>query len=136
MSYTAKYIATTDLTDSLARDFVNGSDTRIDKWMENTDLEVECIALQLGVQPASIYTPVNYKIKEYAVCYFYFLLFQNCYAENDVEISDNEAYYKKLEWYQKRCAELKGDLTAALFTMVYTSLTPANFVSQVTLMRA
>lgn len=128
MAYTAKYITTADLTDSLARDFVAAQDARVDKWMENTDLEVECIGLSLGVQPDNIYEPVNYKIKEYAVCYFYFLLFQDCYAENDVDLTDNESYLNKLKWYKERCNELRPALTKELFTMVYTSVQPSGFV--------
>ena len=129
MSYTPLYIATTDITDSLARDFINGSDARVDKWMERTDGEIQSMALSLGVPVGSIYTPLNSRVKEYAVAYFCFLLFQDTNGENDTENPENEVYLIKLKWYMERVGFLQTQITRELLTNVMTSVTAAGMVS-------
>ena len=129
MAYTPLYIATTDITDSLARDFIAGSDARVDKWMERTDGELQSMALSLGVPVESIYTPLNSRVKEYAVAYFCFLLFQDTNGENDVENPDNEVYLVKLKWYMERVGFLQTQITRELMMNVMTALDASQMVS-------
>jgi hypothetical protein len=136
MAYTALYIATTDITDSLARDFVNGSDARLDTWMQNTDEEVQALALSLGVTVDVIYTPLNYRVKEYAVAYYCFLLFQDTYGENTVEQDENDIYKKKLEWYANRVDALLPQITKEMFIQSVDTLTPVQMVNTGVLYRA
>ena len=131
MSYTPKYIAFTDITDSVVRDFLqSGSeDSRHDIWMENTDLEIEALALERGVYAINIFTsPLGYRIKEYAVAYFCFLVCQDCTMANSVEVPENESYLKKLLWYKERCEYLKGQITQEMFMNTAQSLTPVQTV--------
>jgi len=131
MAYTAKYIAFTDITDSVVRDFVQSGaeDGRHDIWMENTDLELEALALERGVVSTSIYeTPLSYRIKEYAIAYFCFLVCQDCTAENNVDVPENESYFKKLIWYKERCELLKSQITKEMFMNTAQSLSPYQMV--------
>jgi len=139
MPYTAKYIAFTDITDSVVRDFVQtgAEDGRHDIWMENTDLELEALALEKGVYATSIFiAPLGYRIKEYAIAYFCFLVCQDCTAENSVEVVENESYFKKLIWYKERCEMLKSQITKEMFLNTAQSLTPVQMVSTGILYRA
>lgn len=130
MSYTPKYIATTDITDSLARDFISGTDTRLDTWMTNTDLEIESIAQEKGVSTALIEkTPLHYKIKEYAIAYYCSLIFQDCFGENNVELAENEVYKAKLTYYLEKCNFLRPNLTKEMFYIEGSTLTPADRIS-------
>ena len=130
MPYTAKYIATTDITDSAARDFVSGTDSRLDTWMTNTDLEIESIAQEKGISASLIEkTPLHYKIKEYAIAYYCSLIFQDCFGENNVEVSENEVYKEKLKYYLEKCNFLRPNLTKEMFYYEGTSLTPADRIS-------
>jgi len=139
MSYTAKYIEFTDITDSVVSDFlISGSaDSRADKWMENTDLEIEMLALERGVTSTSIYeTPLSYRVKEYAMAYLCFLVCQDCFGTNDVEIEQNETYLKKLEYYRNRCELLKSQITKEMFLNTAQSLSPVQLVQTGVLYRA
>lgn len=138
MPYTAKYIAFTDITDSVVRDFVQTGteDGRHDIWMENTDLELEQLALERGVTSASIYEPLNYRIKEYAIAYFCFLVCQDCTAENSVDVPENESYFKKLIWYKERCELLKTQITKEMFLNTAQSLTPVQMVQSTYMFRS
>jgi len=139
MSYTAKYIAFTDITDSVVSDFIQSGaeDSRHDTWMENTDLEIEQLALERGVYATSIYIdPLGYRIKEYAIAYFCFLVCQDCFGVNDVVIEVNETYLKKLEYYKNRCELLKSQITKEMFLNTAQSLTPVQMVSTGILYRA
>jgi hypothetical protein len=139
MAYTAKYIAFTDITDSVVRDFVQSGaeDGRHDIWMENTDLDLEQLAVSLGVYSSSIYkTPLNYRIKEYAVAYFCFLVCQDCFGENNVDTADNEVYIRKLEYYEERVEKLRGMITKEMFLNTMQSLSPMDLIGTVNLYRA
>lgn len=137
MSYTPLYIAFADITDSVVRDFINLNDTRKDTWMTNTDLEIQALALEKGVYATSIYTTtLGYRIKEYAIAYFCFLVCQDCTAENSVDVPENESYFKKLIWYKERCELLKSQITKEMFLNTAQSLTPMQMVSTGVLYRA
>jgi hypothetical protein len=139
MPYTAKYIAFTDITDKVVADFlVSGSeDASHDIWMENTDLEIEQVALERGVYSTSIYLiPLGYRIKEYAIAYLCFLVCQDCFGVNDVEVEQNETYLKKLEYYKNRCELLKSQITKEMFLNTAQSLTPVQMVQTGILYRA
>jgi hypothetical protein len=130
MPYTAKYIATTDITDSLAKNFISGTDTRLDTWMTNTDLEIESIAQEKGIAASYIEkTPLHYKIKEYAISYYCFLIFQDCFGMNNVEMADNEVYKAKLQYYLEKCNFLRPNLTKEMFYVEGSTLTPADRIS-------
>ena len=130
MSYTAKYISTTDITDSVARDFVNATDSRLDIWMQNTDFEIESIAQEKGILPADISkTPLHYKIKEYAIAYYCFLIFQDCFGENEVELSAEEVHNQKLKYYLEKCNFLRPILTKEMFAITTADLTPSSRIS-------
>lgn len=138
MSYTAKYIAFSDITDSVVRDFVQSGaeDSRHDIWMENTDLELEQLALERGVVSTSIYEPLNYRIKEYAVAYLCFLVCQDCFGENSVDLPENEVYIKKLEYYAKRCELLKTQITKEMFLNTAQNLSPVQMVQSTYMYRS
>ena len=130
MPYTAKYIATTDITDSLAKNFIDGTDSRLDAWMTNTDLEIESIAQEKGISTTQIEkTPLHYKIKEYAVAYYCSLIFQDCFGMNTVEIEANEAYKAKLTYYLDKCNFLRPNLTKEMFWVEGTSLGASDRIS-------
>jgi hypothetical protein len=131
MPYTAKYIATTDITDSLAYAFIAGTDSRLDTWMTNLDLEIESIAQEKGISPTLIEkTPLHYKIKEYATSYYCYLIFQDCFGENNTQINvDQEIYKVKLEYYLQKCNFLRPLLTKEMFYIEGTSLTPSDRIS-------
>jgi hypothetical protein len=115
MPYTALYITTSDITDSIARRFVSANDSRLDTWMERTDDEVDAVAMAINVSPENIQTPIHPRIKEYAIAYYCFLIFQDAYGCNEVEDDDNDIYKLKLTYYADRCAALRNQLTKEMF---------------------
>lgn len=129
MPYTPLYIATTDITDSIARDFVNGSDARLLQWMQRADEELGALAQSLGVPITSIYTPINSRVKEYVIAYYCFILFQDVNGENEVENPENEVHLKKLLWYQERVNFLRGFITKEMLLQDASALTPAQTIT-------
>lgn len=128
MAYTPLYIATTDIDDSVARDFVNASDTRIDKWMERTDNELIALAQSLGVPSTAIKIPVNSRVKEYLIAYFCFLLFQAVNGENESENPENEVHLVKLKWYSERVAYISTMITKEMIQNDIASIEPSGFI--------
>jgi L-ribulose-5-phosphate 3-epimerase UlaE len=122
MPYTAKYIATTDITDSIARRYISGSDARLDTWMTNTDLEIESIAQEHGLSTESITVPIHYKVKEYAIAYYCYLIFQDVFGSNEVENPEQEIHKMKLEYCLSKCNALRQMITKEMLSVTSSSL--------------
>jgi hypothetical protein len=118
----ATYIQSADITDSVIRAFVTAADSRLTTWYNRVDYEVISIAQERNVYSTSIITPLHYKIQEYAICYFCFLVCQDVYGTNNVETPEYEKYKLKLDWYQERCNSLRPTITAEMFTYTSASL--------------
>jgi hypothetical protein len=116
----------TDVTDSLVRNFVSGSDTRLATWLANTDSEIESIAQERGLLATDIETPVHYKIKEYAIAYYCYLVCQDCFGENTVDIPEQEVYKVKLDYYLQKCNFLRPNLTKNMFLYESADLEPSD----------
>jgi hypothetical protein len=120
------YITTSDITDSTIRNFVSGTDSRLSAWMANTDAEIESIAQERGLQATDIQTPIHYKIKEYAIAYYCYLVCQDCWGENTVDIPEQEVYKVKLDYYLQKCNFLRPNLTKNMFSYESTSLSASD----------
>ena len=122
------YIVTTDVTDTQAKAFITANDSRVTTWMARANEEVESIAQELNVPVASISTPVHPKIKEYALAYFCFVVFQDVFATNNVETPEIEKYRLKLDWYESRCTKLRPTLTYEMYIYTSTAIQAHNRV--------
>lgn len=120
------YIETTDVTDTQAKAFITANDGRVTTWMARANAEVESVAQEKDVQIASISTPVHAKIKEYALAYLCFIIFQDVFGTNNNEVSELEKYKVKMEWYENRCQKLKPSLTYEMFTYTSTAIRGLN----------
>ena len=114
------FLAVADITDSLAQDFVNASDSRTQAWLDLVDGEILSLAQELEVPLQSISIPLHKKILEYCKAYFCFTCFQDAYGRNDIAQSTNETIKLKLDWYQGRSEKLRLQLTKEMF--LYTNL--------------
>jgi hypothetical protein len=120
------YISSSDITDSQARAFVTANDSRLSTWLARVEDEIESIAQERNVLASDIVEPVHYKIKEYALCYFSFLVFQDVFTTNNVETPEIEKYRLKLDWYKDRCNQLRPTLTKEMFQIESASLSANN----------
>ena len=120
------YITTADITDRTITNFITGNDSRLTAWMANTDAEIESIAQERGLLATDIETPVHYKIKEYAIAYYCYLVCQDCWGENTVEIPDQEVYKVKLDYYLQKCNFLRNNLTKSMFSYENTSISASD----------
>ena len=127
MTYAALYITTADITDSVARDFI--SDSRVLIWMQRADEELGSLALTLGVPIASIYTPVNSRVRDYVIANFCYLLFRDVNGENEVENPGNEVHIVKMKQWKEVIDELRTLITKEQLLQVVTSLTPSQMVN-------
>ena len=120
------YILSTDITDSQAKAFVTASDSRVTTWLTRVDGEIESIAQEKNVLAANIVTPIHAKIKEYAMAYFCFQVFQDVFTTNNVETPEMEKYRLKLDWYSNRRTQLKAQLTPEMFYIASANLAANN----------
>lgn len=122
------YILTSDITDTQAKAFITANDSRVTTWIARVDGEIESIAQELNVVIASISIPLHAKIKEYALSYFCYLVFQDVFTTNNVENPEIEKYKLKLDWYENRCTKLRPTLTYEMYMYTSTSLQAVNRV--------
>ena len=115
-----RFIALSDVTDSIAQDFINASDPRVNKWLDLVDGELLSVAQEREVPLTSISIPLHKKILEYCAAYFCFVCFQDSYGRNDIMQTQQETIKMKLDWYATRCEKLKLQLTKEMF--LYTNL--------------
>lgn len=117
------FLATTDITDSIALDFINANDTRVDGWLEMVDGEILSIAQELDADIQAIVMPLHKKILEFAKCYYCLVNFQDTFGRNDVMQGGDETIMKKLEFYIARCNQLRPQLTKEMFNQNPSDLT-------------
>lgn len=115
-----RFLATADITDSIAKDFLTANDSRVNDWLDLVDGEVLSVAQELEVPLQAISIPLHKKILEYCKSYFCFVCFQDAFGRNDIAQSLNETIKLKLDWYQTRSERLRLQLTAQMF--MYTNL--------------
>jgi hypothetical protein len=136
MSYTPIYFTVDEITDNLASKFVHSQDNRLDKWYEYADKKVNTLALTLGVEVDDIVIPVFETIKEYAIYSLYIKMFTDVYGENDVDVPDEESYFRKKEGYKSDRDELLTGITANMFLLgANGALTQSSFVGTIYLNR-
>jgi hypothetical protein len=130
-SYTsaAGYISSDDITDSIVMQFISKNDTRIQKWLDLVDADLQSLAQDRGLVSSSITSPLsNAKVKEYAVCYFCYLVFRDNYGTNNVQVSDQEKHKLKLDFYASTCQKMRPTLTREMFLWPMNSMLPVNKV--------
>jgi hypothetical protein len=114
------FLSTSDITDSLASDFVTAGDLRVQSWLDLVDGELLSIAQEQEVPLQSICMPLHKKILEYCKSYFCFVCFQDALGRNDMVQTSYETIKIKLDWYALRCEKLRLQLTKQMF--LYTNL--------------
>jgi hypothetical protein len=115
-----RFLDSTDITDSLAKDFLTATDANIDDWLDLVDGEILSLAQERDVPLQSISIPLHKKILEYCKAYFCFVCFQDRYGRNDITQAGNETLKLKLIWYKDRCETLRLQCTKEMF--LYTNL--------------
>ena len=116
----AGFLTTADITDSLANDFINANDARVQNWLDDVDGELLALAQELEVPLQSIMVPLHKKVLEYCQAYFCFACFQDAYGRNDIAQSTQETIKLKLDWYEKRVEKLKVQITKEM--LLYTNI--------------
>lgn len=121
------------VTDTVVKRFITATDSRLQIWLDNTELEIITVAKTKGVDETSFVSNVdtngmNYKIKTYIVAYFCYLVCQDVWCTNDVESSDQEIYKLKMEWYKSVCDEAVNQLTKEMFVYDLDSLSQVNMI--------
>jgi hypothetical protein len=114
------FLAVADITDSIALDFISANDTRVEAWLDLVDGELLSLAQEREVPLTSICIPLHKKILEYCKCYFCVVCFQDCFGRNDIVETGQETIKLKLDYYLKRCEELRLQCTKEMF--LYTNL--------------
>jgi hypothetical protein len=114
------FLSESDITDSLARDFITSNDSRVQNWLDDVDGEVLALAQELEVPLTSFTMPLHKKVLEYCQAYFCFSCFQDVFGRNDISQSTNETLKLKLDWYANRVDKLKSQITKEM--LLYTNL--------------
>jgi hypothetical protein len=108
------YIETTEVTDSVVKDFIVRADTRVEQWLTCVDNEVKRLALKQGLFESEILTPLNSIVKEYAVAYFCLIVFRDNIGSNNVDVPAEEKYRVKYDLYVSETDRLKPQCTKEL----------------------
>jgi hypothetical protein len=116
------FLSTTDITDSLATDFVDANDLRVTKWLELVDGEILSVAQEKDVDLNNIKMPLHKKILEFAKCYYCMVCFQDTFGRNDINQGGEETIVKKLEYYTARVGHLRTQLTKEMFEINCSTL--------------
>jgi hypothetical protein len=123
------YIAPADITDSIVMQFLAKNDSRLQIWFDLTDSDLKSIAQDRGLVPTSITIPLAHaKVKEYAVCYFCYLVFRDNFGTNNLQVTSEEKHKLKLDWYAAQCRLMRPTLTREMFLWPMDSMFPVNKV--------
>jgi hypothetical protein len=120
------YISTADITDSVAKAFVDASDSRLEQWLTNVDNEIIRMALQNDLLEEDILDPLNSIVKEYLVAYFCLLVFRDNIGSNNVEVSSEEKYRIKYDLYVSETERLRPLCTKDIISTEEASVEPVN----------
>jgi len=115
-----RFLDVSDITDSIAVDFITAGDTRFAAWLDLVDGELLSLAQERDCPLQSISIPLHKKILEYCKSYFCFVCFQDCFGRNDIAQTLQETIKLKLDWYALRCEKLRVQCTKEMF--LYTNL--------------
>lgn len=135
----AHYIADTDITDKIVREFVTKADERVGVWMDRVDDEIDHIGESMDIDPSdfiwsgdddSASTTMHPKILEYARAYFCWQVCRDNIGANSVSPSQDELYIVKKKLYEDEMKDLRTQLTPAMFTLGDTDLTAEQNVGQ------
>jgi hypothetical protein len=121
------YINSTDITDTIAKKFVDNQDLRVSVWLSRANSEIEALALSHDVYPSSIITsPLNPVIADYGRSVFCRDCFLDNIGTNNVETPENEKYLMKFKLYSERVMELSQQITPEMFDTTASSLSAAS----------
>ena len=106
----SKYLEPSDVKSNLSQGF------DLNPYLDEADLEVEDLANRLGVRSiSSIVTPLQYKIKRYAVVFVLMRLAQDKIGTNSPDIA-LEKYRTQFDMYKTELRELFPQITSQMFT--------------------
>ncbi len=109
------YIALSEITDSVAKKFVEHNDNRCDIWLERTDEEVVMLASELGIAETSIVVPLHPRIQAFARAMFCKTLFFDVIGSNNIDTPETEKHKVKYELYNNEVLALKQKITKTMF---------------------
>jgi hypothetical protein len=122
-------ISSDDITDNVLRQPITRTtpDPRVQTWLDRTELELISIAQSVDVAVETFHQSfdlygLNYKVKEYAICYYCFICSQDLWGTTQDTPTLDEIYKQKIDWYLERCNDLRPTLTSDLFMLQSSSL--------------
>jgi len=116
------YITSADITDTVARRFIDATDTRVPEWIERANEQIEMLALKNGVDESYIQTPVHPVVSDYGRSVFCEQCFLENIGVNNIESPADEKYRIKYGMYVERIKMLAGQITAQMFDTTVSSL--------------
>jgi hypothetical protein len=121
------YISSTDITDTVAKKFVETQDLRVSTWVDRANAEVEALAISHDVASTDIIvSPVHPMILDFARSVFC----ENCFLDqigtNNTDIPDEEKYLRKYNLYRDRIYTLRTTITHEMFDTTQGSLTASD----------
>jgi len=121
------YITSSDITDTVARKFVETQDLRVSVWLDRANSEVEALATSHDVSVSSIVvSPVHPMIQDFARSVFCETCFLDQIGTNNPEIPDDEKYLRKYDIYKDRIYQLRIGITPEMFDTTQGSLTASD----------
>lgn len=120
------FLSVSDITDSLALDFVNAGDTRVQSWLDSVDGELMSLAQERGAAVDQIFVPLHKKLLEYCKSYFCIMCFQDAFGRNDISQTNQETIKLKLDYYMQRCATMRKEITREMFLYIVSSIDQAS----------
>jgi hypothetical protein len=119
-SFGSGFLSTSDITDSVAQDFITAEDSRVQSWLDDVDGELLSLAQELEVPLQSLTVPLHKKVLEYCRAYFCFACFEDTWGRNDIAQTNLETIKLKLDYYSKRCEKLRVQITKEM--LLYTNI--------------
>lgn len=122
------YIDSTSITDTIAKRFVDATDTRVSTWVTRANEQIEMLALSLGVDETDIYTPLHPVIADFGRSVFCEQCFLENIGVNNIETPLDEKYRMKYDLYVDRIKTLRGQITRAMFDTTTADLDPEEVI--------
>ena len=112
------YIQFSDITDNVIKGFGDTGLLQPYDYYTEADNEINDLAVQNGIMPTQISTPLHYKLKRYGVVHLCMRVAQDNMGVNNVEMSpDMDKYTLKFAQYRKELADLRTQIRANMFVV-------------------
>jgi hypothetical protein len=125
------YIQQSDITDQVALSILELCPDQWQTWFDQVDSELEALASIKGVSRDDIAIPLNKVLVAFCRSVFCMSCFRDVWGMNDIDVTENDKYKSKLDYYTAEVSKLADMISPAMFLGGDIDLQKSAFVREI-----